>query len=301
MILRASAALLLAVAAALPAQASSYRFCDQSLVLDAQQKDRLFRLGGVVKEALERHATAGVAIMSRSGLDLQRFGHRYSHAGISLKASPDTPWAVRQLYYACDERRPRLYDQGISGFLLGTDDPREGYLSVVFLPEAAARELERTALDRRQALSLLAGTYSANAYPFSDRYQNCNQWVMELIATAWGAPPVGDEAPRTRAQRWLAAQHYEPALFDIGDRLLMSLGIAFVPYLHRDDHPAEDLRNAHLRISMPSAIESFVRAQVPGATRMEFCHNERHMVVRQGWEPIAPGCEPAPGDTVLAY
>lgn len=300
----ARAALLLGLCAgAACAQAGSYRFCDQSLVLDATQKDRLFRLGGVIKAELDRHARGGVALMSRSGLDLQRFGQRYSHAGFSLQASPDTPWAVRQLYYACDEQRPRLYDQGISGFLLGTENPREGYISIVFLPEAPARRLERAALDKRGALALLAGVYSANAYPFSTRYQNCNQWVAELLARAWGdAPAAPDPEPaRQQAQAWLQAQRYQPTLFDIGDRLLLSLGIAFVPWLHRDDHPADDLREARLHISMPESIEAFVREQVPQASRVEFCHNERHMVVHRGWEPIAEGCVPGPGDTVLPF
>ncbi len=295
---RAALLLGLALAAAVGAQAASQRYCDAPLVLDAAQKDRLFRLGGVIKTALERHAAGGVALMSRSGLDLARFGHRYSHAGVSLRASPDTPWAVRQLYYACDEGRPRLYDQGISGFLLGTENPREGYISIVLLPQDAARRLERAALDRRGALALLAGTYSANAHAWSERYQNCNQWVAELLAAAWASESVGS---RHEAQQWLAAQGYAPTVFDIGDRLVMTVGIALVPWLHRGDHPAEDLRTARLRISMPAAIEAFVRAQVPEARRMEFCHNERHMVVREGWAPIADGCEPGAGDTVIPY
>lgn len=280
------------------AHAGSYRFCDQPLELGAAQKDRLFRLGGLIKAALEEHAASGVALMSRSGLDLARFGHRYSHAGVSLKAHAETPWSVRQLYYACDEGRPRLYDQGISGFLLGTEDPKEGYVSVVFLPDGPARRLEAAALDRRGALALLAGTYSANAYAFSERYQNCNQWVAELLASAWADTPISS---RGDAQQWLARNDYQPSSFDIHHRWLLSLAMAFVPWLHRDDHPAEDLHHARLRISMPVAIEAFVFLQVPGAKRMEFCHNERHMVVHRGWEPIAEGCEPGPGDEVILY
>lgn len=295
----ARAAVLLALCgAALGAHAGSYRFCDQPLDLDAAQKDRLFRLGGVIKTALEEHATGGVALMSRSGLDLARFGHRYSHAGVSLKANADIPWAVRQLYYACDEGRPRLYDQGISGFLLGTEDPKEGYVSIVFLPEAAARRLEAAALDKHGALSLLAGVYSANAFAFSDQYQNCNQWVAELLAGAWSDTPI---ASRREAQQWLAQHDYQPSRFDIHHRWMLSLAMMFVPWLHRDDHPVDDLREASLRISMPVAIEAFVRQQVPGATRMEFCHNEQHMVVRRGWEPIADGCTPGDGDTVIPF
>ncbi|HEY0817225.1 MAG TPA: DUF2145 domain-containing protein [Rhizobacter sp.] len=284
--------------ASLAAQAGSYRFCDEPLELNAGQKDRLFRLGGVIKDALEQHAVSGVALMSRSGLDLDRFGHRYSHAGVSLKANTDTPWAVRQLYYACDEKRPRLFDQGISGFLLGTEDPKVGYVSVLVLPEAESKRLEAAALDKRGALSLLAGVYSANAFAFSERYQNCNQWVAELLASAWADVPVGS---RTGAQEWLVQRDYRPSEFDIRHRWLLSLAMLFVPWLHRDDHPIEDLHEAKLRVSMPAAIEDFVRRQVPGAIRMEFCHNERHMVVRQGWEPIADGCEPGDGDTVIPY
>jgi hypothetical protein len=38
---------------------------------------------------------------------------------------------------------------------------------------------------------------------------------------------------------------------------------------------------------------------VPGAQRLEFCHTERHVVVRRGWTPLAEGCVPEDGDTVV--
>ena len=211
------------------------RYCDRPAELTAEQKDRLLRFGAIVKTELERSGHT-LALVSRSGLDLTRFGLRYSHAGISLKASPNTPWSVRQLYYACDEQRPRLFDQGLSGFLLGTDDPGIGYVSIVFVPMPEATELERTALDNGRALQLLDTTYSANAYAYGLRYQNCNQWVMELLATAWGR--LDDtEPPRTRAQRWLADQGYTPTRIEVGNRALMWAG-AFVPWLHDDAFPA---------------------------------------------------------------
>lgn len=282
------------------AHAASLRYCDRPLTLNAQQKDRLFRLGGVIKDELNQSGQR-VALMSRSGLDLSRFGQRYSHAGFSLKDSEDTPWAVRQLYYACDEKRPRIFDQGVSGFLLGTEDPSIGYVSVVFLPPAEAERVERAALDNRQALELLAPVYSANAYAFSLRYQNCNQWVAEMLAQAWGAPAGNEvDSPRAQAQRWLKDRGYTPTLFEVGDRILMWLG-SFVPWLHSDDHPAEDLHEARNRISMPASIEAFIQQTVPGAMRVEFCHNEKHIVVHRGWEPIAEGCEPGEQDTVVMY
>ncbi|MBC7957237.1 MAG: DUF2145 domain-containing protein [Cytophagales bacterium] len=285
--------------ASLGVQAASLRFCDRPLTLSAEHKDKLFRFGGVIKAELEQSGQ-GVALMSRSGLDLSRFGQRYSHAGFSLKASPDTPWAVRQLYYACDERRPRIFDQGVSGFLLGTENPAIGYVSVVFMPAAAAAPLERAARDNRQALALLGSTYSANAHAFSQRYQNCNQWVAEMLAAAWGGSPADDIASsRVAAQQWLKGKGYLPTLFDAGDRLLLWLATAFVPWLHSDDHPSDDLHQAHYRISMPASIEAFIHETVPGATRVEFCHTEQHIVIRRGWVPIAEGCVPGTQDTVV--
>ena len=59
-----------------------------------------------------------LALVSRSGLDLSRFNIRYSHAAIAWR-SEQGQWAARQLYYACDEHRPRIYDQGLAGFATG--------------------------------------------------------------------------------------------------------------------------------------------------------------------------------------
>ena len=53
--------------------------------------------------------------------------------------------------------------------------------------------------------------------------------------------------------------------------------------------------------SMPASIEAFVAARLPAATRVEFCHNERHVLIRRGWELIAEGCEAGPGDTLIVF
>jgi hypothetical protein len=279
-------------------QASALRLCAGPDALSAADKDRLFRFGAIVKAELEQSG-ASLALIARSGLDLSRFGARYSHAGLTLKSSSNAPWSVRQLYYACDEERPRIYDQGMSGFVLGTDEPAVGYIALVFLPPAAAATLEATALDNRQALQVLNARYSANAYPYSLQYQNCNQWVMELLALAWAALPATIDA-RQDAQLWLKARGYAPSVMDVGSRLLMALGNV-MPWLHSDDHPEEDLARAVYRVSMPASIEAFVRQEAPTASRVEICHNQRHVVIHRGWDDIAGGCEPGAGDTVIEF
>ena len=274
------------------------RFCDHTPTLTAPQQDRLLRFAAIVRQEL---ADSGqeVALIARSGLDLKRFGVRYSHAGVSLKASGNGPWSVRQLYYACDEGRSRLYDQGIAGFLLSTDDPALGYVSIVLLPRSEAAELERAALDNARALRLLAAAYSANAYPFSLRYQNCNQWVAELLAAAWGALDDGDDL-RRRAQHWLIDAGYAPRPIRFDSHLLM-FAEPFIPLVHIDDHPEEDRYALQFRISMPASIEAFVHERVPGAERIELCHDERQVVIRRGWEGMGEGCRARVGDRVVAF
>jgi hypothetical protein len=280
-----------------PASASlSARFCDPPKVQDAGQQDRLLRFAAVVRSRLDASG-AEAALISRTGIDLDRFGVRFSHSGVALRVGGAVPWSVRQLYYACDERRPRLYEQGIGGFLMNTDEPRVGHVSVVLMPQEAAMAVRQAALDDRRALRLLAARYSANAYPFSVRYQNCNQWVAELLASAWGGLPDGEDL-RVRAQAWLAAADYRPSLVVV-DSHWVKFAAPFMPLVELDDHPPESRYGMNFQISMPAAIEDFVREQLPEARRMELCHDERRVVIRDGWRPIPDGCRPEAGDEVV--
>jgi hypothetical protein len=287
--------------AAVTVHASSLNYCQQTTEPTATVQDRLIQVAAIVKKTLDDSGQS-LALISRSGLALKRLDQRYSHAGVSLKASPNTPWSVRQLYYACDAQQPKIFDQGMSGFVLGAEDPAEGYLSIVLLPPDAAEALEQAALDERLALQLLSPHYSANAYAFSLRYQNCNQWLAELLAVAWGAltPDTSPEEaadPRSQAQLWLQAEGYLPTVLHVGWKPLMWLARQ-LPWLHSDDHPQEDLAAAQFRVSMPQSIESFARARWPDAQRLEVCYSENQVVVHFGWTQVADGCMPAEGDHV---
>jgi hypothetical protein len=264
----------------------------------AAQQDRLLRFSALIKSALDESGQP-LALVSRNGIDLSRFDERHSHAGLSLRESPNGPWSVRQLYYACDEQRPRIFDQGVAGFLLGTGDQPATYVSVVLLPPERAEPLQRAAADNRLALALLAPVYSANAYPFSLAYQNCNQWVMELLASAWGNTTEAAD-PRAAAQRWMAQQNYLPHVFEVGWTPLM-WAAASIKGLHVDDHPAADLDARLFRVSMPSSIEAFVRTRVAGAQRLEFCLLGSRVVVHRGWDPIAEGCTAGRDDHVVEF
>ncbi|KAA8994708.1 DUF2145 domain-containing protein [Affinibrenneria salicis] len=271
-------------------------FCDRTQQFSAVQQDRLLRFAAVVNEELA--ATDGdTVLISRSGLDLSRFNIRYSHAAVALRGE-DGRWTARQLYYACDEGRPRIYDQGLAGFVMGTENASLGYISIIKIPPVAARKLRSAALDKRLALRLLAANYSANAYAFGLDYQNCNQWVMELLAVAWGNLADGADL-RGRAQDWLRKAPYTPDPIEIPSRWMM-LASTFVPLVHLDDHPKEDREAMRLKISLPQTVETFIQEKIPGSERLEVCLDGQQVVVSHGWSPIAAECQPGAGDRVVA-
>lgn len=295
------AALLLALAATGGALASP-RYCDSPRTLSAAQHDRQLRFAAAVRDALDASGQR-VALVARSGLELGRFGQRFSHAGVALRSPADGSWAVRQLYFDCAAAEPQLFDQGLPAFVAGGDEPDLGHLWILLLPSAQAQPLDALARDNRRALQLLAPRYSANAHAFSTLYQNCNQWLAELLAAAWGQLPAAadTQAERAQAQHWLQTRGYEPTSFDIGWRVLMWAG-SLVPLLHDDDHPAHDIEALRYRVSMPASIENFVHAAAPGTQRIELCHSAAaaHIVVRRGWAALGDGCQPAPADEVTA-
>lgn len=272
----------------------SGRFCDRSLALTAAQQDRLLRFAAVLREELA--LDDGVVLLSRSGLDLSRFAIRYSHAALGWRSEQGI-WSARQLYYACDEGRPRIFDQGLAGFVLGTDDAALGYVALVRLPAAASAQLRTALLDPVRVQQVLAPRYSANAYAYSLRYQNCNQWVMEMLAAGWGALAEGDDI-RARAQAWLEQAAYAPQPVEVGSRWLM-LAAHFVPLLHLDDHPPEAREAMRLQVSLPQTVEQFVQQRYPASSRVELCHDEHQIVLHRGWSSVAAGCVAGPDDRVI--
>ena len=297
----------LALGLTLVTSARAATFCDRGGEVPATEQDRQLQVVAVARREL---VASGVeaALVSRSGTDLSRFQLQYSHSGLALKDSRNGPWSVRQLYYACDESRARLYDQGLAGFLLSAGKTAPIRLAIVTLPGEAGSRLAARALDNRLALALLSPRYSASAYAFATRYQNCNQWVAELMGFAWqpgeddapasGSPDTATTPDRAQAQRALRALGYDPAPVAVPSHAVM-FAAQFVPLIHSDDHPLDDLYAMRLKVSTPSALEAFVHQRVPQAQRIELCATGGEIVVRRGWQPLPPDCHAAPGDEVL--
>lgn len=320
------------------AQAGVLRHCDPPVDQSATQQDRLLRMSALVRDRLAALGS-NVAMVARSGLNLSWWDQRYSHAGLSLRHNPSGPWFIRQLYYDCTARQPRIFDEGLAGFVSGVADPDHNYLLVLALPASTLKgaagseeehsapdvSIERLALHGPTALGLLGSQYSANAHAFSTRFQNCNQWLIELLAlglqpdAARGATPNAARGATTRglhdeggdpdqgdvsrlrsgAQALLREQGYIPTTFSLGHPLITWFA-GRIPWLSLEDHPREDLQQNRLRVSMPASIAAHLLAQVPSITRIEACLKDARIVMRENGPPLDDHCSAMPGDQVLA-
>ena len=104
------------------------------------------------------------------------------------------------------------------------------------------------------------------AYPFSTRYQNSNQWALEVFAAAAARDaPVNN---REQAQQWLKFAGYQPtelkldAITRLGARVSRA-NIAF------DDHPGELRWSDRIRTVTVESVFRFVEAREPDAVRLE--------------------------------
>lgn len=275
---------------------TSLRLCADQPPRSAAAQDRLLQLAALLRAELEA-AGQPAALVARAGTPrLARFGLRYTHAAVSLRDNPLLPWGVRQLYFACDEQRVRLFDQGLAGFLMGADDSERGFVSLLLLPAEAATSLAAAALDQEAAQRLLAGDYVANAHPQDLLRLNCNQWLAELMAQAWAPPAAG----RASAQAVLGVWGYAPRPIRYGHpgwRVVAS----FVPWLSFAGHPPEDAARGELVTSLPADLERLAQRLWPASRRVELCYTPSHALLRRDGEPLPDACEPAPGDTPLRF
>lgn len=295
MIRAALAAACLVLAGPAPAQAgSALRLCATEPVRSVAEQDRLLQVATLLRDALAA-ADQPAALVARAGTPaLARFGVRYTHAAVSLRDNPLGPWAVRQLYFACDEQRVRLFDQGLAGFLMGADERERGFVSLLLLPTEAAVPLAAAALDTPAAQRLLSGRYVANAHPQDLLRLNCNQWLAELLAQAWAPPTQG----RAAAQAVLGVWGYAPEPLHYGNPLWRVVA-SVVPWLSFAGHPPRD--DHSLVTSLPPDLERLAQRLWPQAERLELCYTPAQAVLRRGGAPLGDDCQPAAGDRTLRF
>jgi hypothetical protein len=172
-----------------------------------------------------------VVVLARAGQDLSRYGLQYSHLGFAHR-NADGQWLVTHKLNICGTANAYLYRQGLGEFFL---DDLFRYEAAWVVPTREIQVKIKTVLeDKNRTVAFDQRAYSMVSYPWSQRYQQSNQWAIETLAAAI-EPSIRS---RQQAQSWLQYKGYQPtalninALTRLGGRIT-SANIAF------DDHPAE--------------------------------------------------------------
>lgn len=179
-----------------------------------------------------------VALLARVGQDLSKYGLRYSHIAIVQKDGASGQWRTTHLLNACNSNQSALWHEGLANFFL---DDLFAYEALLIVPSPALQHrLASVIADERAILAMHQPLYNMLAYPFSVKYQNSNQWVLELIAEALAQQAGITPAISTRkqAQQWLQLTNYQPSTLKLGafTRLGARMFRANVAF---DDHPDE--------------------------------------------------------------
>lgn len=223
----------LTLAAALLPAAHAGRSCEQR-PLTAPVLERGMALAQRTAAALDaEHARSGarVVLLARAGQDLSQYRLRYSHLGWAYR-TPEGHWRVLHKLNPCGTAVGALYRQGLGEFFL---DDLWRHEATWLVPAPALQAPLLAALNESQrAIALHTRDYNMVSYPWSTRYQQSNQWGIEMLAAA-AEPGVQG---REQAQAWLRFKGYQPTTLRLGafTRLGARVGSAHIAF---DDHPNE--------------------------------------------------------------
>jgi hypothetical protein len=211
------------------------------------------RSGLELAHKVHQHLEAGgarAAIVARVGRDLSEYGLRYSHLGLALRDEGRSRWKVLHLLNHCGKADSELYEQGLGNFFL---DDLFRYEALVFLPSAELQARLMEAAGTGAARRLHQPSYSLIAHPYSAKYQNSNQWLLELAAIA----QAGTGSDRPAAHAHLARAGYAPTVIPIPP--LRRLGARlFSVNTQFDDHSWEEWNSSRYQIVSAESVLAYL-------------------------------------------
>lgn len=233
---------------ATPAQAGTQ--CSEKPLAPATVVAAL-NLAQATREALDASG-AQVVLIARAGQDLTRYGLRYSHLGFAWRDHPKGRWLIRHELNHCGKATSALYDDGLANFFL--DDMFE-YQALLLIPGSDDQERLAATLAGSLPERLHAPAYNMLSYPYSTRYQNSNQWVLETYAASLSGMRVLD---RERAQAWLKLAGYQPITVDIPAMVRLGARVARANVTF-EDQPFERRMAGKIDTVTVDSVVRFVR------------------------------------------
>ncbi len=204
-----------------------------------------------VQQQLEAK-NARVAVIGRVGRDLSEYRLRYSHIGLAVRDDQNGRWNVVHLLNHCGRADADLYDQGLGNFFL---DDLFRFEAVVLVPSRETQDRLAAAVAEGKGRALLEPTYSLIAHPYSMKYQNSNQWVLEFAASLLAGGELNRHAAHARLVRdgYKPSVLYLPPLKRLGARMF-SVNTRF------DDHSDEEWSSSMYEVVSAESVLAWFAA-----------------------------------------
>jgi hypothetical protein len=212
-------------------------------------------LGERLRDQLEASG-ASAALVGRIGLNLSEFGQRYTHMGLAVRDHVRKRWQVMHLFNPCGKSESEILVQPLEKFY---EVDLYDYEGLVITPSYARQAALRTAFMNPATTRLLHNSaYNLIAHPFNTRFQNSNQWILEMAALA--IEGQGGIRDRAAAQSWLKAQGFEPGNIRIPN-MRRSVARLFSANVSFADHTQEEYEKQQYLVVTVDAIARFLATQ----------------------------------------
>ena len=218
-----------------------------------QPKPADIRSGLALALKVQQHLdaqNARVALIGRVGRDLSEYHLRYSHVGLAVRDEIGGRWNVVHLLNHCGRADSDLYDEGLGNFFL---DDLFRFEAVVLLPSRELQDRLAGAIVDGKARALYQPSYSLIAHPYSMKYQNSNQWLLELAASLLAGGEASREAAHARLMQdgFQPSVLYLPPLKRLGARLF-SVNTRF------DDHSSEEQNSSRYQVVSAESVLAWI-------------------------------------------
>ena len=213
-------------------------------------------LGMRVQEALEASG-ARVALVARGGQDLSHYGLVHTHAAFAWRDHPMGRWMLVHLLNDCGTDRSSLHDEGLGAFFIDIHRPE----AQIVVPSERVQGRLVQVLESDLAETLHESRYNMVSFPFNPKYQNSNQWLLEVFAAATATDVA--ITSRQQAVDWLKATGYRPSTIELGTITRLG-GRMFKANIAFDDHPFGRRMAGHIDTATVISIVSFIRARDEG-------------------------------------
>jgi hypothetical protein len=218
-------------------------------------------LGERLRDQLEASG-ASAALVGRIGLNLSEFGQRYTHMGVAVRDHVRKRWQVMHLFNPCGKAESEILVQPLEKFY---EVDLYEYEGLIITPSYSKQAALRTTFMSPATTRLLHNpAYNLIAHPFNTRFQNSNQWIVEMSALALDERRGIND--RTSAQNWLKTQGYEPGNIRIPN-LRRSAARLFSANVSFADHTQEEYEKQQYLVVTVDSIARFLAGKDAGLTQ----------------------------------